>query len=282
MPQTQEEYEHNLDSTSSSSSSSSSSDIRSNMGSARSMGGASSRHDSAIHLNDFGTKSHKMDTSEPSSSNRHDEAGLATLVNSRHVLNAHEAVASRRSNFSNNSTTTNNNNNNANNGNNNNMLKFDQIIELYDAQYYPMSHHHQQHQESARGGEGGDELTKLMTPSVGHSTVTNTMMADQRSKTTLGVVAGAAAIAAATAAAAAAASAGASSPNTTKFLVTNRATNKLRFGKKIYEFYNAPITKFWQNAIMYIVFLINFTYMVLVKTPQRISVRSNSSIIAYY
>jgi hypothetical protein len=44
-------------------------------------------------------------------------------------------------------------------------------------------------------------------------------------------------------------------------------TNKLRFGKKIYEFYNAPITKFWQHVIIYMVFLICCSYMILVKTP---------------
>ena len=42
---------------------------------------------------------------------------------------------------------------------------------------------------------------------------------------------------------------------------------KLRFGIKIYEFYNAPITKFWQTVIFHMIFLICFTYMILVKTP---------------
>lgn len=45
-------------------------------------------------------------------------------------------------------------------------------------------------------------------------------------------------------------------------------TNKLKFGKKIYEFYNAPITKFWQNIIFYIIFLLCLSYMILVKTPR--------------
>lgn len=58
---------------------------------------------------------------------------------------------------------------------------------------------------------------------------------------------------------------------TMNFIVKNRA-NKLRFGKKIYEFYNAPITKFWQNTIIYILFLISFAYIVLVKTPTRPSI----------
>jgi hypothetical protein len=58
---------------------------------------------------------------------------------------------------------------------------------------------------------------------------------------------------------------------TLNFIVKNRA-NKLRFGKKIYEFYNAPITKFWQNTIIYILFLISFAYIVLVKTPKKPSI----------
>ncbi|XP_064607878.1 transient receptor potential cation channel subfamily M member 3-like isoform X2 [Liolophura sinensis] len=40
----------------------------------------------------------------------------------------------------------------------------------------------------------------------------------------------------------------------------------LRLGKKIYEFYNAPITKFWAHTMAYIAFLATFTYVVLVKT----------------
>ena len=43
----------------------------------------------------------------------------------------------------------------------------------------------------------------------------------------------------------------------------------LKLGIKIYEFYNAPITKFWQNLIVYIIFLICFGYTVLVKTPDK-------------
>lgn len=58
---------------------------------------------------------------------------------------------------------------------------------------------------------------------------------------------------------------------TVNFIVKNRA-NKLKFGKKIYEFYNAPITKYWQNTIIYILFLISFAYIVLVKTPPKPSI----------
>jgi len=42
---------------------------------------------------------------------------------------------------------------------------------------------------------------------------------------------------------------------------------KLKLGKKIYEFYNAPITKFWQNTLMYVIFLVIFSYIVLIQTP---------------
>ena len=55
---------------------------------------------------------------------------------------------------------------------------------------------------------------------------------------------------------------------TFNYMVRN-SQNKLKFGKKIYEFYNAPITKFWQNAIIYIIFLVCFAYIVLVKTPTK-------------
>jgi len=37
--------------------------------------------------------------------------------------------------------------------------------------------------------------------------------------------------------------------------------------QRFYEFYNAPITKFWFNAIFYLLFLFLFTYMVLIRTP---------------
>jgi hypothetical protein len=55
---------------------------------------------------------------------------------------------------------------------------------------------------------------------------------------------------------------------TVNFYVKNKS-NKLKFGKRIYEFYNAPVTKFWQNTIIYVAFLVCFAYIVLVKTPPR-------------
>lgn len=43
----------------------------------------------------------------------------------------------------------------------------------------------------------------------------------------------------------------------------------LRLGKKIYEFYNAPIVKFWFYTLTYFAFLAAYTFVVLVKTyPQ--------------
>ncbi|XP_077512947.1 transient receptor potential cation channel, subfamily M [Amblyomma americanum] len=39
----------------------------------------------------------------------------------------------------------------------------------------------------------------------------------------------------------------------------------LKLGRKIYEFYAAPVTKFWSHAIAYGIFLCFFTYVVLVK-----------------
>ncbi|XP_037034801.1 transient receptor potential cation channel trpm isoform X3 [Bradysia coprophila] len=39
----------------------------------------------------------------------------------------------------------------------------------------------------------------------------------------------------------------------------------LRLKKKIYEFYTAPITKFWADSMAYMIFLVLFTYTVLVK-----------------
>lgn len=58
---------------------------------------------------------------------------------------------------------------------------------------------------------------------------------------------------------------------TVNFLVKNRA-NKIDLCKKVYEFYNAPVTKFWQNTLFYIMFLICFAYIVLVKTPKNPSI----------
>ncbi|XP_071054078.1 transient receptor potential cation channel trpm isoform X4 [Onthophagus taurus] len=44
-----------------------------------------------------------------------------------------------------------------------------------------------------------------------------------------------------------------------------RRTRPLKAKKKLYEFFTAPITKFWANSIAYLVFLVIFSYTVLVK-----------------
>ncbi|XP_049813711.1 transient receptor potential cation channel trpm [Schistocerca nitens] len=45
----------------------------------------------------------------------------------------------------------------------------------------------------------------------------------------------------------------------------------LRMQKKLYEFYTAPITKFWAHSIGYMVFLVIFTYVVLIRTEPNLS-----------
>ncbi|XP_033763959.1 transient receptor potential cation channel subfamily M member 1-like [Pecten maximus] len=59
------------------------------------------------------------------------------------------------------------------------------------------------------------------------------------------------------------------SSNGIYFSAKKKKDNQLRFDRKIYEFYNAPITKFWIYTMTYILFLMCYTYVVLVKTyPQ--------------
>ncbi|XP_031782186.1 transient receptor potential cation channel trpm isoform X6 [Nasonia vitripennis] len=45
----------------------------------------------------------------------------------------------------------------------------------------------------------------------------------------------------------------------------NKNSRPLRLKKKLYEFYTAPITKFWANAIAYVIFLLLFSYSILVR-----------------
>ncbi|KAJ7363533.1 Transient receptor putative cation channel sub M member 7 [Desmophyllum pertusum] len=40
---------------------------------------------------------------------------------------------------------------------------------------------------------------------------------------------------------------------------------KLRWGRKILEFYKAPVTKFWSNVFAYLAFLVLFSYVILVR-----------------
>ena len=46
--------------------------------------------------------------------------------------------------------------------------------------------------------------------------------------------------------------------------------NQLRFTRKLYRFYTAPITKFWFWTIAYFFFLLVFTYTMLIRTPERL------------
>lgn len=52
-------------------------------------------------------------------------------------------------------------------------------------------------------------------------------------------------------------------------------SSSISITQRFYEFYNAPITKFWYNAIFYLFFIFLFTYMVLIRTPPRPSVAGN-------
>lgn len=50
------------------------------------------------------------------------------------------------------------------------------------------------------------------------------------------------------------------------------SNDQISLMKKIYEFYNAPVTKFFQDLIFYIMFLAVFTYVILIRTPPKPSV----------
>ncbi|XP_049543421.1 transient receptor potential cation channel trpm isoform X3 [Anopheles darlingi] len=47
-----------------------------------------------------------------------------------------------------------------------------------------------------------------------------------------------------------------------------RQQRPLKMKKKIYEFYTAPITKFWADSMAYVLFLVLFTYTVLVRMAE--------------
>lgn len=49
-------------------------------------------------------------------------------------------------------------------------------------------------------------------------------------------------------------------------------TSSIPITQRFYEFYNAPITKFWYNTLFYVCFLFLFTYMVLIRTPPKPSI----------
>ncbi|KAK4317577.1 hypothetical protein Pmani_011358 [Petrolisthes manimaculis] len=58
------------------------------------------------------------------------------------------------------------------------------------------------------------------------------------------------------------------SPLETSAFINNRS-KQLPARLKLYEFYNAPITKFWAHSIAYAFFLSLYTYVVLVKLPKQ-------------
>lgn len=60
-----------------------------------------------------------------------------------------------------------------------------------------------------------------------------------------------------------------------------KETSSIPLTQRFYEFYNAPITKFWYNAIFYLLFLFLFTYMVLVRTPPTPSIAGRRSVIFF-
>uniref|UniRef100_A0A8C3EML9 non-specific serine/threonine protein kinase n=1 Tax=Corvus moneduloides TaxID=1196302 RepID=A0A8C3EML9_CORMO len=66
---------------------------------------------------------------------------------------------------------------------------------------------------------------------------------------------------------------GEQSPVSSKETLVNGAQGNLPGTRKIYEFYNAPIVKFWFHTISYLAFLMLFTYTVLVKMEPRPSVQ---------
>ena len=47
-----------------------------------------------------------------------------------------------------------------------------------------------------------------------------------------------------------------------------KKTRPLKWKKKLYEFYAAPITKYYSHLFAYLIFLISYTYICLVKTPE--------------
>lgn len=51
--------------------------------------------------------------------------------------------------------------------------------------------------------------------------------------------------------------------------ITKKKTRPLKLKKKLYEFYAAPITKYFCHSIAYAIFLAVYTYICLVKTPMR-------------
>uniref|UniRef100_A0A8C3I4E8 non-specific serine/threonine protein kinase n=1 Tax=Chrysemys picta bellii TaxID=8478 RepID=A0A8C3I4E8_CHRPI len=62
-------------------------------------------------------------------------------------------------------------------------------------------------------------------------------------------------------------------PDKSQTFSINSAHGSLPRTRKVYEFYNAPIVKFWFHTMAYLAFLMLFTYTVLVKMESRPSVQ---------
>uniref|UniRef100_A0A8C8SZL6 non-specific serine/threonine protein kinase n=1 Tax=Pelusios castaneus TaxID=367368 RepID=A0A8C8SZL6_9SAUR len=62
-------------------------------------------------------------------------------------------------------------------------------------------------------------------------------------------------------------------PDASQTFSTNSGQGNLPWTRKVYEFYNAPIVKFWFHTMAYLAFLMLFTYTVLVKMEARPSVQ---------
>ena len=58
-------------------------------------------------------------------------------------------------------------------------------------------------------------------------------------------------------------------------LLKHKKKSSLKMGKKFYEFYTAPIAKFWSYTIAYLVMMAMYIYVAMVPTPER-SLRTKS------
>ena len=52
-------------------------------------------------------------------------------------------------------------------------------------------------------------------------------------------------------------------------ILKRKKKSSLKIGKKLYEFYTAPIAKFWSYTIAYLVMMIMYIYTAMVATPDR-------------
>ncbi|XP_072157699.1 transient receptor potential cation channel trpm isoform X4 [Bemisia tabaci] len=57
-------------------------------------------------------------------------------------------------------------------------------------------------------------------------------------------------------------------PMPTEYTFDIKQNRPLKLKRKLYEFYTAPITKFWANAISYVIYLVIYSYVILVRMDQ--------------